>query len=57
MAYQLASVEYGLFHAAQPLDYVRFVSSDLTTAAGAVNPTTELQRLVKRFSEVSFFLC
>ena len=53
VGFQLSAAEYKLFYSAQPLDFVRYVSADLTTAGAVSNVTSDLHRLVKRFSEIS----
>jgi hypothetical protein len=49
----MSATEYKLFYNAQPLDYVRYVSADLTTAGTGPNTNSELHKLVKRFAEFS----
>lgn len=49
--FQLSSTEYELFHSIQPMDYVRYVSCDLTSVPIAENPSP-VRNLVKRLSEV-----
>ncbi|PAV87943.1 hypothetical protein WR25_03718 isoform B [Diploscapter pachys] len=55
VAYQLSSTEYQLFYSIQPMDYVRYVSCDLTSVPIAENPSP-VRNLVKRLSEVSSWI-
>ncbi|KHJ91933.1 RasGEF domain protein, partial [Oesophagostomum dentatum] len=55
VAFQLSSTEYELFHSIQPMDYVRYVSCDLTSVPIAENPSP-VRNLVKRLSEVSSWI-
>lgn len=49
--FQLSSTEYELFYSIQPMDYVRYVSCDLTSVPISENPSP-VRNLVKRLSEV-----
>uniref|UniRef100_A0A1I7WZK3 Ras-GEF domain-containing protein n=1 Tax=Heterorhabditis bacteriophora TaxID=37862 RepID=A0A1I7WZK3_HETBA len=51
VAFQLSSTEYQLFYSIQPMDYVRYVSCDLTSVPVCENPSP-VRNLVKRLSEV-----
>lgn len=51
VAFQLSATEYQLFYSIQPMDYVRYVSCDLTSVPVCDNPSP-LRNLVKRLSEV-----
>ncbi|RCN45805.1 RasGEF domain protein [Ancylostoma caninum] len=55
VAFQLSSTEYELFHSIQPMEYVRYVSCDLTSVPIAENPSP-VRNLVKRLSEVSSWI-
>ncbi|MFH4977418.1 hypothetical protein AB6A40_004127, partial [Gnathostoma spinigerum] len=52
MAFQLSSTEYELFHAVQPVDFVRYTSCNLTSTFVGDNPSP-VRNLVKRLMEVS----
>ncbi|CAJ0572763.1 unnamed protein product, partial [Mesorhabditis spiculigera] len=52
VAYQLSFTEYQLFYSIQPMEYVRYVSCDLTQVPVQDNPSP-VKTLVKRLSEVS----
>ncbi|EJW79107.1 hypothetical protein WUBG_09984 [Wuchereria bancrofti] len=52
LAFQLSATEYELFYRMQPIDYVHYVSCDLTSVPVANNPSP-VQNLVKRLSEIS----
>ncbi|CAJ0927914.1 unnamed protein product, partial [Mesorhabditis belari] len=52
VAYQLSLTEYQLFYSIQPMEYVRYVSCDLTSVPVTDNPSP-VKTLVKRLSEVS----
>lgn len=52
LAFQLSATEYQLFYGMQPIDYVHYVSCDLTSVPVANNPSP-VQNLVKRLSEIS----
>lgn len=55
VAFQLSATEYELFYSGMaPMDYVRYVSCDLTSVPVNDNPSP-VRSLVKRFSEVSCF--
>ncbi|CAG9533488.1 unnamed protein product [Cercopithifilaria johnstoni] len=56
LAFQLSAIEYQLFYEMQPMDYVHYVSCDLTSIPVADNPSP-IRNLVKRLSEIccSFF--
>ncbi|KJH43049.1 hypothetical protein DICVIV_10956 [Dictyocaulus viviparus] len=54
VAFQLSTTEYQLFYSNQPMDYVRFVSCDLTSVPIAENPSP-VRNLVKRLSEVRMY--
>ncbi|KAL3981937.1 Phosphatidylinositol-specific phospholipase C X domain family protein [Acanthocheilonema viteae] len=51
LAFQLSATEYQLFYEMQPMDYVYYVSCDLTSIAVADNPSP-IRNLVKRLSEI-----
>lgn len=51
VAYQLSATEFKLFYAIPPLDYVRYVSCDITSDMKYENPS-EVHTLVRRFAEV-----
>jgi len=51
VAYQLSAVEYKLFYAIPSLDYIRYVSCDITSDMKHENPS-EVHSLVRRFAEV-----
>ncbi|KAK6033702.1 Phosphatidylinositol-specific phospholipase C, X domain protein, partial [Ostertagia ostertagi] len=51
----LSSTEYRLFYSIQPMDYVRYVSCDLTSVPVSENPSP-VRNLVKRLSEVSSWI-
>ncbi|VDO78251.1 unnamed protein product, partial [Heligmosomoides polygyrus] len=53
--FQLSSTEYELFYSIQPMDYVRYVSCDLTSVPISENPSP-VRNLVKRLSEVSSWI-
>ncbi|VDN57856.1 unnamed protein product [Dracunculus medinensis] len=55
VAFQLSIIEYQLFYSIQPMDYVRYVSCDLTSVPVIDNPSP-LKNLVKRLSEVSSWI-
>ncbi|NP_001360637.1 Phosphoinositide phospholipase C [Caenorhabditis elegans] len=55
VAFQLSSTEYQLFYSIQPMDYVRYVSCDLTSVPVSENPSP-VRNLVKRLSEVSSWI-
>uniref|UniRef100_A0A914VGV4 Ras-GEF domain-containing protein n=1 Tax=Plectus sambesii TaxID=2011161 RepID=A0A914VGV4_9BILA len=55
VAFQLSATEYQLFYSIQPMDYVRYVSCDLTSVPVCDNPSP-LRNLVKRLSEVSSWI-
>ncbi|VDK27065.1 unnamed protein product [Gongylonema pulchrum] len=55
VAFQLSTTEYQLFYGMQPMDYVRYVSCDLTSVPAADNPSP-VRNLVKRLSEVSSWI-
>ncbi|VDK45135.1 unnamed protein product [Anisakis simplex] len=52
---QLSATEYQLFYSIQPMDYVRYVSCDLTSVPVIDNPSP-VRNLVKRLSEVSSWI-
>uniref|UniRef100_A0A915A458 Ras-GEF domain-containing protein n=1 Tax=Parascaris univalens TaxID=6257 RepID=A0A915A458_PARUN len=55
VAFQLSATEYQLFYSIQPMDYVRYVSCDLTSVPVIDNPSP-VRNLVKRLSEVSSWI-
>ncbi|WKY15760.1 hypothetical protein Q1695_000889 [Nippostrongylus brasiliensis] len=55
VAFQLSTTEYELFYSIQPMDYVRYVSCDLTSVPISENPSP-VRSLVKRLSEVSSWI-
>uniref|UniRef100_A0A915PXN4 Phosphoinositide phospholipase C n=1 Tax=Setaria digitata TaxID=48799 RepID=A0A915PXN4_9BILA len=55
LAFQLSATEYQLFYGMQPMDYVRYVSCDLTSVPVADNPSP-IRNLVKRLSEISSWI-
>uniref|UniRef100_A0A0N5BH47 Phosphoinositide phospholipase C n=1 Tax=Strongyloides papillosus TaxID=174720 RepID=A0A0N5BH47_STREA len=55
VAFQLSSTEYQLFYNIQPVDYVRYVSCDITNVPVIDNPSP-VKNLVKRLSEVSSWI-
>ncbi|CAI5455287.1 unnamed protein product [Caenorhabditis angaria] len=55
VAFQLSATEYQLFYSIQPMDYVRYVSCDLTSVPVSENPSP-VRNLVKRLSEVSSWI-
>ncbi|GMT05809.1 hypothetical protein PENTCL1PPCAC_27983, partial [Pristionchus entomophagus] len=55
VAFQLSLTEYQLFYSIQPMDYVRYVSCDLTSVPVIDNPSP-VRSLVKRLSEVSSWI-
>uniref|UniRef100_A0AC35TZW9 Phosphoinositide phospholipase C n=1 Tax=Rhabditophanes sp. KR3021 TaxID=114890 RepID=A0AC35TZW9_9BILA len=55
VAFQLSATEYQLFYTIQPIDYVRYVSCDLTNIPVIDNPSP-VRNLVKRLSEVSSWI-
>lgn len=55
VAFQLSATEYQLFYSNQPMDYVRYVSCDLTSVPISENPSP-VRNLVKRLSEVSSWI-
>uniref|UniRef100_A0A9J2P4G7 Phosphoinositide phospholipase C n=1 Tax=Ascaris lumbricoides TaxID=6252 RepID=A0A9J2P4G7_ASCLU len=52
---ELSATEYQLFYSIQPMDYVRYVSCDLTSVPVIDNPSP-VRNLVKRLSEVSSWI-
>ncbi|KAK0396427.1 hypothetical protein QR680_001710 [Steinernema hermaphroditum] len=55
VAFQLSATEYQLFYGISPMDYVRYVSCDLTSVPVIDNPSP-VRNLVKRLSEVSSWI-
>ncbi|TMS36072.1 hypothetical protein L596_003331 [Steinernema carpocapsae] len=55
VAFQLSATEYQLFYGISPMDYVRYVSGDLTSVPVIDNPSP-VRNLVKRLSEVSSWI-
>uniref|UniRef100_A0A8R1TU29 Phosphoinositide phospholipase C n=1 Tax=Onchocerca volvulus TaxID=6282 RepID=A0A8R1TU29_ONCVO len=55
LAFQLSATEYQLFYEMQPMDYVHYVSCDLTSVPVADNPSP-VRNLVKRLSEISSWI-
>ncbi|CEF70920.1 1-phosphatidylinositol 4,5-bisphosphate phosphodiesterase epsilon-1 [Strongyloides ratti] len=55
VAFQLSATEYQLFYNIQPIDYVRYVSCDITNVPVIDNPSP-VKNLVKRLSEVSSWI-
>ncbi|VDN04557.1 unnamed protein product [Thelazia callipaeda] len=55
VAFQLSATEYKLFYEIQPMDYIRYVSSNLTSRSVAENPSP-VRNLVKRLSEISSWI-
>uniref|UniRef100_A0A0N5A3Q4 Phosphoinositide phospholipase C n=1 Tax=Parastrongyloides trichosuri TaxID=131310 RepID=A0A0N5A3Q4_PARTI len=55
VAFQLSTTEYQLFYNIQPVDYVRYVSCDITNVPVIDNPSP-VRNLVKRLSEVSSWI-
>lgn len=54
VAFQLSNAEYRLFYGVKPIDFVRYVSCDLTSVP-IIDNSSPLRNLVKRFSEVIFY--
>lgn len=52
VAFQLSSTEYELFYSIPPLDYVHYVTCDLSSTPLHENPSN-VRILVKRFAEVN----
>ncbi|KAM3726544.1 1-phosphatidylinositol 4,5-bisphosphate phosphodiesterase epsilon-1 [Dirofilaria immitis] len=55
LAFQLSATEYQLFYKMKPMDYVHYVSCDLTSVSVANNPSP-IRNLVKRLSEISSWI-
>uniref|UniRef100_A0A158Q7B3 Phosphoinositide phospholipase C n=1 Tax=Elaeophora elaphi TaxID=1147741 RepID=A0A158Q7B3_9BILA len=55
LAFQLSATEYQLFYEMQPMDYVHYVSCDLTSVPVSDNPSP-IRNLVKRLSEISSWI-
>uniref|UniRef100_A0A158R571 Phosphoinositide phospholipase C n=1 Tax=Syphacia muris TaxID=451379 RepID=A0A158R571_9BILA len=55
VAFQLTATEYQLFYSIQPMDFVRYVSCDLTSVPMMENPSP-VKNLIKRLSEVSSWI-
>ncbi|KAI1725243.1 rasGEF domain-containing protein [Ditylenchus destructor] len=55
VAFQLSATEYSLFYAISPIDFIRYVGSDLASIPIAENPSA-VRNLVKRLSEVSSWI-
>ncbi|CAI4232602.1 unnamed protein product [Auanema sp. JU1783] len=55
VAYELSQTEYKLFYSVNPIEYVRYVSCDLTSIPVKENPSNVCD-LVKRLSEVSSWI-
>uniref|UniRef100_A0A914EG98 Ras-GEF domain-containing protein n=1 Tax=Acrobeloides nanus TaxID=290746 RepID=A0A914EG98_9BILA len=55
VAFQLSATEYQLFYNIPPMEYVRYVSGDMSSIHMTDNPST-VKNLVKRLSEVSSWI-
>uniref|UniRef100_A0A915DR90 Ras-GEF domain-containing protein n=1 Tax=Ditylenchus dipsaci TaxID=166011 RepID=A0A915DR90_9BILA len=55
VAFQLSATEYQLFYSISPIDFIRYVGSDLASIPSTENPSP-VRNLVKRLSEVSSWI-